>query len=221
MSLKKRAWLQAAVSIPVVCLLIFLPAGTFAYWQAWSFLAIMAVTGSLTSAYFWRRDPKLLERRMRLAEKERPQKIIVTLLYSFLAAIVVVAALDRRMHWSVELPSIAVAGDVLVVAGSYVYFVVFRENSFASATIQVASDQKVISTGPYAFVRHPLYDGLMLSCIGIPLALGSCWALLLVLPTIVLVVFRLWNEESFLLKQLPGYDEYCAKVRWRLIPGIY
>jgi protein-S-isoprenylcysteine O-methyltransferase Ste14 len=221
MTLKKRAWLQSAVSIPVVCLLMFLPAGTFDYWQAWVLLAIMAVTGSLTSAYFWRRDPKLLERRMRLAEKERPQKIIVALLYSLLAMVVVVAALDRRMHWSAALPWIAVAGDVLVVAGSYVYFVVFRENSFASATIQVAPDQKVISTGPYALVRHPLYDGLMLSCIGIPLALGSYWALLLVIPVFVLVVVRLQNEEAFLVERLPGYDEYCARVRRRLIPGLF
>ena len=102
-----------------------------------------------------------------------------------------------------------------------VYFIVLRENSFAGATIDVAPDQRVISTGPYAVVRHPLYDGLLLFSIGIPLALGSYWALLLVLPIFALIVARLTNEEKMLAKQLPGYSEYCAKVRWRLLPGLY
>lgn len=221
MSLKKRVWLNAAVSISAVCLLIFLPAGTFVYWQAWLLLAVMGVTGSVTSAYFWRRDPALLERRMRFAEKEPAQKVIVPLLYALLAIAVVLAALDRRMHWSAYLPLLAVAGDIVLVAGSYVYFIVFRENSFAGSTIQVASDQRVISTGPYAVVRHPLYDGLLLWCIGMPLALGSYWALIAVLPTFALIVLRLRNEEAFLVKHLAGYAEYRAKVRWRLIPRVY
>lgn len=221
MSLKKSAWLRAAVSIPAVWLLMFLPAGTFAYWQAWVLLAIMTFTGSFTSLYFWRRDPKLLERRMRLREEERAQNIIVALLYALLMATVVCSALDHRMRWSVELPLLAVAGDCLVIAGWYVYFAVFRENSFAAATIQVAADQRVVSTGPYSVVRHPLYVGLLLSCIGFPLALGSYWSLLLVIPITALLVLRLSNEEAFLTKQLPGYAEYCVKVRWRLVPGLY
>jgi protein-S-isoprenylcysteine O-methyltransferase Ste14 len=221
MSLKKRAWLQTAVSIPVVYLLFFLPAGTFAYWQAWVLLAIMGVTGTVTSVYFWRRDPALLERRMRVAEQEPAQKLIVALLYSLLASIVVLSARDHRMHWSSDLPLLVILGDLLVIAGSFVYFIVFRENSFAGATIRVAADQKVVSTGPYSFVRHPLYDGLLLVCIGIPLALGSYWPLLLVIPIVVLVVLRLTNEEAVLLRDLPGYAEYRAKVRWRLIPGVY
>lgn len=210
-----------AVFIPAVYLLMFLPAGTVDYWQAWALIVVMVVIGSLTSSYFWRKDPKLLERRMDLREKEPAQKIIVRLLYALLVASVVCSALDHRMHWSADLPLLAPAGDALVIAGSYVYFVVFRENSFASATIHVASDQKVISTGPYAIVRHPLYVGLLISCIGYPLALGSYWALLLVLPMFVLIVLRLRNEEALLAQQLPGYTEYCASVRWRLIPGLY
>ncbi len=207
MSLKKRAWLQTAVSIPVICLLFFLPAGTFAYWQAWVLLAIMFAVGGVTSAYFWRRDPSLLERRMRIAEKEPAQKVIVTLYYSLLACIVVLSALDHRMQWSRDVPALVALGDILVIAGSYLYFIVFRENSFAGATIRVSDDQRVISTGPYAIVRHPLYDGLLLMCVGIPLGLGSYWALSLVIPIFALVVLRLTNEEAVLVRHLSGYDE--------------
>jgi protein-S-isoprenylcysteine O-methyltransferase Ste14 len=221
MSLKKRAWLNTAIFIPTVCLLIFLPAGTFAYWQAWVLLALMVLTGAVISAYFRRKDPELLERRMRVREKERPQKVIAPLLYALLATTLVVASLDHRMHWSADLPFLAVAGDVLFVTGSYVYFAVLRKNSFAGATVQIDAGQQVISTGPYAIVRHPMYDGLLLCCLGIALALGSYWASLLVIPICALVVFRLRNEEALLVRRLPGYTEYCANVRWRLIPWLY
>ena len=218
---KAKLGSQTAISIPVICLLFFLPAGTVAYWQAWVLLAIMFALGVITSAYLWRRDPSLLDRRMRIAEKEPAQKLIVSLLYSLLASIVVLSALDHRMQWSRDVPALVVLGDVLVIAGSYLYFIVFRENSFAGATIRVSDDQRVISTGPYAMARHPLYDGLLLTCIGIPLGLGSYWALLFVIPIFALVVLRLTNEEALLVRDLPGYAEYRAKVRWRLIPRVY
>jgi protein-S-isoprenylcysteine O-methyltransferase Ste14 len=221
LSLERRLLINAIVSVPLIWLIIFLPAGTFDYWQAWVFIAIVSACGALTSAYFWRKDRTLLERRMRIAETEPAQKLIVTLLYSLLVTTVVIAARDHRMHWSSEIPLLVVLGDVLVVAGSYVYFLVFQENSFAGATIQVSAEQRVISTGPYAVVRHPLYVGLLITVIGIPLALGSYWALLLVLPMLPLIVWRLQNEEAFLAKSLPGYRRYQQTVRWRLLPGIY
>ncbi len=221
MGLKRRALINAIVSVPLVCLIIFLPAGTFDYWQAWVFIAIMGVCGSLTSAYFWRTDRTLLERRMRFAETEPAQKVIVALLYSLIVTLLVMAARDHRMHWSSNVPLLVVLGDVLLVAGSYVYFLVFRENSFAGSTIQVSADQRVISTGPYAIVRHPLYVGLLMMVIGMPLALGSYWALLLVLPILALIVWRLQNEEALLAERLPGYRQYQQTVRWRLIPGLF
>lgn len=217
----RRLLLNSILSLLAIWLLIFLPAGTVRCWQAWVFLAVASGCGWLTFAYFWRKDRGLLERRMRIAEKEPAQKIIVTLLYSLIATIVVISARDHRMHWSADLPLLAVFGDVLVVTGSYVYFLVFRENSFAGSTIQIAADQRVISTGPYAVVRHPLYVGLLISVTGIPLALGSYWSLLLVVPILALIVWRLQNEEAFLLKNLPGYAQYRAAVRWRLIPGLF
>jgi protein-S-isoprenylcysteine O-methyltransferase Ste14 len=221
MGLKRRALINAIVSVPLIWLIIFLPAGTFDYWQAWVFIAIISVCGLLTSAYFWRKDRSLLERRMRFTETDRAQKLIVALIYSLLVTTIVLAARDHRMHWSSDIAWLVVLGDVLVVAGSYVYFLVFRENSFAAATIQVSADQRVISTGPYAVVRHPLYVGLLITVIGIPLALGSYWALLLLLPMLPLVVWRLQNEEAFLAKSLPGYRQYQQTLRWRLIPGLF
>ena len=221
MSLKLRGLLRTIVSIPLIWLIIFLPAGTFDYWQAWVFIAVMGASSSLISTYFWRKDRSLLERRMRLAETEPAQKLIVTLFYSLIVTILVMAARDHRLHWSSNIPLLVVLGDVLLVVGSYVYFLVFRENSFAAATIQVSADQRVISTGPYSIVRHPLYVGLLIMVIGMPLALGSYWALLLVLPMLALIVWRLQNEEAFLAKSLPGYRQYQQTVRWRLIPGIF
>ncbi|MGA2758781.1 MAG: isoprenylcysteine carboxylmethyltransferase family protein [Candidatus Cybelea sp.] len=219
--LKRHALINVIVSVPLIWLIIFFPAGTFDYWQAWVFIAIMGVCGSLTSAYFWRKDRSLLERRMRLAETDPAQKLIVALLYSLIVTILVMAARDHRMHWSSEIPLLVVLGDVLLVAGSYVYFLVFRENSFAGATIRVSADQRVISTGPYAIVRHPLYVGLLIMVMGMPLSLGSYWALLLVLPLLPLIVWRLENEEAFLAESLPGYRQYQQAVRWRLIPGVF
>jgi protein-S-isoprenylcysteine O-methyltransferase Ste14 len=125
------------------------------------------------------------------------------------------------MHWSADIPPLVVLGDALVILGSYAYFLVFRENSFAASTIQVAADQRVISTGPYAVVRHPLYVGLLIFVTGIPLALGSYWGLVLVAPVLPLIAWRLQNEEAFLVKNLSGYAEYRAAVRWRLIPGVF
>jgi protein-S-isoprenylcysteine O-methyltransferase Ste14 len=220
-SLEKRLFLNAVLSVPGFWLVIFLPAGTFNYWQAWVFLAVLFASGTITSLYFWRRDRALLDRRARIAEKEPAQKVIVSLLYGLFLATIVLSAFDHRMHWSADIPPLAILGDALVILGSYVYFLVFRENSFAASTIQVAADQRVISTGPYAVVRHPLYVGLLIFVTGIPLALGSYWALVLVAPVLPLIAWRLMNEEAFLVKNLPGYAQYRAAVRWRLIPGVF
>jgi len=220
-SLKKRLLLNTLLALPALWLLIFLPAGTVDYWQGWVFLAVLFGSGALTTLYFWRRDPALLERRARIAEKEPAQKVIVSLLYGLFLATMPLAAFDHRMHWSANIQALAILGDALVILGSSVYFLVFRENSFAASTIQVAVGQRVISTGPYAVVRHPLYVGLLIFVSGIPLALGSYWALVLVAPVVPLIVWRLQNEEAFLVKNLSGYEQYRAAVRWRLIPGVF
>ncbi len=158
---------------------------------------------------------------MKFKERRPAQKIIVPLLYGLNVATIVVAATDHRLGWSVDLPLLAVAGDLVVVAGFYLYFLVFRENSFAGSTIEISADQRVIATGPYAIVRHPLYVALAVTTLGMPLALGSYWATLLVVPTVALLVWRLADEEAYLVDDLPGYSEYEKQVRWRLLPGVF
>ncbi|MFZ0575661.1 MAG: isoprenylcysteine carboxylmethyltransferase family protein [Candidatus Cybelea sp.] len=217
----RRAFLRSAIAPPLLLLAIFLPAGSLDYWQGWLFFTVILICGAFSSLYFSRRDPRLFERRMKFKERRPAQKIIVPLLYGLNVATIVVAATDHRLGWSVDLPLLAVAGDLVVVAGFYLYFLVFRENSFAGSTIEISADQRVIATGPYAIVRHPLYVALAVTTLGMALALGSYWATLLVVPTVALLVWRLADEEAYLVDNLPGYSEYEKQVRWRLLPGVF
>jgi protein-S-isoprenylcysteine O-methyltransferase Ste14 len=134
--------------------------------------------------------------------------------------LIVFPALDHRFAWSHMPPYAALAGDVLVVLGWLAIFFVFKENTFTSATIELAPDQKVISTGPYALVRHPMYTGALVMLLGIPISLGSWWGLLVIAAMIPALIGRLIDEEKFLARNLPGYVEYQKKVRYRLIPLI-
>ena len=136
-------------------------------------------------------------------------------------ALLVVPALDYRFMWSNVPLYVVIAGDILTAVGFYIVFLVYKENPFSSATIEVACDQEVISTGPYAIVRHHMYAGRLLYLFGMPLALGSYWGLLVLAAVMPFLTWRLFDEERFLSKNLPGYTEYCAKVRWRLIPGVF
>ena len=155
------------------------------------------------------------------AEKTRTQQLSMLFASAGFIGSLIVPALDHRFAWSNIPISAVVAGDILTVVSFCIMFLVFRENSFASATIEIAEDQKVISTGLYAFVRHPMYAGGSLLFIGTPLALGSFWGLLAFLIVLPALIWRLLDEEKFLAKNLPGYVDYCAKVRWRLIPGVF
>ena len=154
-------------------------------------------------------------------EKEKAQKIIQVFASIFFISILIVPSLDHRFGWSHVPVYIVIVGDILVVLGFFIVFLVFRENTFASATIEIATDQKVISTGFYSMVRHPMYSGALIMLFGTPLALGSWWGLLMLIPFVLIIILRLLGEEKFLSKNLPGYDEYCQKVRYRLIPLLW
>jgi protein-S-isoprenylcysteine O-methyltransferase Ste14 len=168
-------------------------------------------------------DPALLERRLAGpgSEKEPEQKRIQIFTSIFVLAVLIVSTLDYRFGWSLVPTSVVILGDVLVALGFLVVSAVFRENSFASSTIQIATDQRVISTGPYAWVRHPMYSGALLLFVGVPLALGSWWCLLAVIPLIASLIARLRHEELYLLEKLPGYADYHRRVRNRLVPGVW
>lgn len=203
---------------------LFAPAWTLNYWQAWVFLFVFFAATAYVTVFLWKKDPKLLERRVNAgppAEKETSQKIIQTIAAIAFLGTMVVPSLDHRYAWSDVPLGIVIAGDLLVALGYLIIFIVFRENTFTFAIIEVADDQKVISTGPYAIVRHPMYTGGLIMLFGTPLALASWWGLPMFIPLAVAIVWRLLEEEKFLSKHLRGYSEYCQKVRWRLIPLVF
>jgi protein-S-isoprenylcysteine O-methyltransferase Ste14 len=212
------------VVLAVMAAMMFIPAHTFHYWQAWVFLCVYAICNVLVVTYLWKTDQALLKRRMSggpFAEGTPAQKIVMALASVGFVALLIVPALDHRLGWSNAPPAVAFIGDGLVVFGFVAATLIFRENTFAAATIQIADEQRVVSTGPYAIVRHPMYAGGLVLLAGIPLALGSYWGLIAIAGLIPVIIWRLLDEEAFLSKNLAGYDAYRSKVRWRLIPRIF
>jgi protein-S-isoprenylcysteine O-methyltransferase Ste14 len=223
-SLSVRAWFALAILAAVMGLLLFVPAGTIYYWQAWIYLSIFMGASALTTLYLLRRDPALLERRMSggpTAEKRPAQRLIMLATSLGFIALLVVSALDVRFGWSAVPLDAVVAGDVLVAIGFGLVVRVYRENTFSSATIEVAENQTVISTGPYAIVRHPMYASGSLYLLGTPLALGSYWGFVPIAAMMPFLIWRLIDEERFLVKNLPGYAQYQKRVRHRLVPFIW
>ncbi len=209
------------MGIPALLLILFLPAGTFIYWEAWVYLAILLIPMLIVMAYFLKKTPEFLVRRMKLKEKEGEQKIIVKLaLIPFLLAFIL-PGIDKRFGWSNVPIFIIVAADILVCVGYIFVVLVFKENQFASRIIEVVEGQKVIQSGPYRIVRHPMYMGSTLMYVASPLALGSYWAIIPAIFIIPIFVARIINEEKVLTKELEGYLEYKQKTRYRLIPGIW
>jgi len=219
-----KAWFGLVFLAITMGLALFVSAGTLRYGQAWAYLGVFFGASFLITLYLMKKDPALLQRRLRAgptAEKETTQKIIMFFASLGYIAMLVVSALDHRfLRSSVPLYAI-ITGDALAALCFGIIYLVYKENTFASATIEVAEGQKVVSTGPYAIVRHPMYAGGSLLFIGTPLALGSYWGLLAFVAALPTLLWRLLDEEKFLCKNLPGYTEYCANVRWRLIPGAF
>jgi len=210
--------------ISVLGILLLVPAWTLDYWQAWVYWFVFAASSALITAYLWKRDPKLLERRIDAgpgAETEKTQKLIQLLAFLAFIGAMILPSLDHRYSWSAVPLPVVLAGDVVVALGFLIVFLVFKENTFAAATIAVSSDQKVVSTGPYAIVRHPMYSGALVMLLGTPLALGSWWGLLMFIPMTLIIAWRARDEERFLDKKLCGYEEYCRRVRYRLAPLVW
>jgi protein-S-isoprenylcysteine O-methyltransferase Ste14 len=223
-SLSVRAWFALAVLVAVMGVLLFVPAGTVHYWQAWVYLSMFMGASALTTLYLLRRDPTLLERRMRggpTAEKRPAQRLIMLGTSLGFIALLVVSALDHRIGWSAVPLGVVIAGDALVALGFGLIVRVYRENTFSSATIEVAENQTVISTGPYAIVRHPMYASGSLYLVGTPLALGSYWGLVPIAAMMPFLIWRLLDEERLLAKGLTGYTEYQKQVRHRLVPFVW
>jgi len=219
-----RGILANLVTLAILLACLFIPAGTLSYWQAWIFLAVFAVSSQTLGVYFLIHDRKLIERRMKIgpvAEQRVAQKIISTLFTLGFVAFVVLPAFDHRFAWSPVAPVMSVIADVIIALSFVLFFLVMKSNSYAASTIQVEKGQPVVSAGPYGYVRHPMYSGALLLVAAIPLALGSWWSVLLVVPFLPILVWRIFDEEDLLRKNLLGYAEYMKRVRYRLVPCVW
>lgn len=223
-SLDRQAWRGFLQLQAMLALFLFLPAGTWRYWQGWLYwLAFGGATVAITR-HFLVHDRALIQRRLVVgpaAERERSQKWIQALASVLFIGFHVVAGLDHRYGWSAVAPFWSLLGAAGVLAGFGVVFLTFRENSHTSAVIEVGAGQTVVSTGPYAVIRHPMYAGALLLFLGGALALGSLPDLAIAAALGLAMVLRLRSEERFLVENLPGYEAYRRRVRHRLLPGIW
>ena len=207
-----------------LALVIFLSAWSLRYWQGWLYWLIFGLLCFVLGFYFARNDPALVARRMEAgpkAEKEPRQKLILACASVTLVALYVVCGLDHRFAWSIVPVWLVLIADLLVVLGAYGFYITFRENSYAASTVTVEAGQPVISSGPYASVRHPMYTAAVILYVATPLALASWWGLLPAALLVAVIVWRLIDEEVYLAEHLPGYGEYRERVRARLIPGVW
>jgi len=213
--------LRIGLGIPFIALIILLPAGTWNYWQGWMYLATLLLPMLVSTVYLFKNDPALLERRLRMREKESAQQKIIGVLAIYFLIAFTLPGFDVRFGWSNVPPLVSILADGLVFAGYMITFWVLTVNSYLSRTVEVDAGQIVITTGPYAIVRHPMYFGVALLYIASPLALGSYWAVLPALMILPLLAARIRNEEEVLLRELAGYAEYRQKVKYRLLPGVW
>ena len=202
-------------------LLILLPAGTFNYWQVYIYFAVLVVPMTFVLLYFLQNDPEFLERRTKAKEKEKEQFLIAILSTLIFLAGFIIPGLDHRFTWSYVPIYLSISADIIILMGYLIIFFVFKQNSYASRIIEVNENQKLISTGLYSFVRHPMYIGVLIMFIPTPIALGSYWGLIPFALLPVSLVLRILNEEKVLSDNLKGYKEYCQKTRYRLIPFIW
>jgi protein-S-isoprenylcysteine O-methyltransferase Ste14 len=217
----KMVFVRFLGAVLVLSAMFFLPAGTLAYWEAWGYLAILFIPMLFVLFYLLKNDPGLLARRMKTREREAEQKLIIKLSFIPFLLAFLLPGFDKRFGWSNVPVGMVVMADILVLLGYSIVFLVFRENRYASRVVEVEQEQTVISSGPYAMIRHPMYLGSLLLYILSPLALGSYWAMIPAILIIPVIIARIRNEESVLARDLSGYQEYMQKTRYRLIPGMW
>lgn len=223
-ALMRQTWPRQAISLLLLAVVLFAPAGTVRFWQAWLYAFIFVASSTALGIYFMKHDPALLERRMRAgpaAEQEPTQKVIIFIVLVGFVALLVVPGFDHRWGWSSVPPWLVLVADVVVALSFVVFFVVMKQNSYAASTVRVEPNQPVISTGLYGTIRHPMYSGALLLLAFTPLALGSYWALIVSIAMMPVLAWRLLDEERVLIRELPGYAAYRERVRYRLIPGLW
>ena len=221
MKLMLSALAKALLGLALMALLLFLPAGSWAYPGAWRLVALLFIPMAVLGVVLGLKSPDLLRKRLNMKERARDQQKVVALSGLMLIAGFVAAGLDYRFGWSrVGTPAVVIA-SLLFLVGYGMYAEVLRENAWLSRTVEVMEGQQVVSTGLYGMVRHPMYTATLLIFLTIPVVLGSWWALPLFLPYPLLMALRIRGEEALLRKELPGYEEYTGKVKWRMMPFIW
>jgi protein-S-isoprenylcysteine O-methyltransferase Ste14 len=219
--LARAALPRLVAAFVILPALLMVTAGTLAYWEAWTYLAIILIPVTLTAVTLLIRDPELLQRRMKRGEKDPAQRRIVALAGVLLLGLIVTPAVDRRFDWSrVPLPAV-IAADLVVLVAFGLFIRVLRENRSASRVIEVESGQRVVATGPYAVVRHPMYAAIATMVLATPVALGSWWAFIPALLLVAVLAERIKNEERVLAAELAGYGDYMRTTVYRLVPGIW
>jgi protein-S-isoprenylcysteine O-methyltransferase Ste14 len=212
---------RLVAAIVLLAAIFFLPAGTLGYWQAWVWMAVLFTPMLWVLFWMLKNDPALLERRMRTREKEQEQGTLMRFTWVWFLLTFIVPGLDSRFGWSDVPVWLVILGDVLLFVGYLLFIAVMRANTYASRVVEVEEGQTVISSGPYALVRHPMYLAAVIMFAFTPLALGSYWALIPALAIVPVLVLRILNEEKVLRRELPGYGEYVEKTRYRMVPGIW
>lgn len=221
MNLLFNALTKYIFGLIIVGLLLFLPAGTFNYFNGWLFIALLFIPIFILGVVLYFKSPQLLEKRLNSKEKETTQKGVVAVAGLLFIVGFVVAGLDYRFLWSFVPSWAVILASVILIVSYLLYAEVMRENVYLSRTIEVQKNQKIIDTGLYGIVRHPMYAVMILLFLSIPVVLGSLWAILCFLPYIAVIVVRIKNEEKVLSIELQGYDEYRSRVKYRLFPFVW
>jgi len=205
----------------ILGLIFFLPSGTTAYWEAWAYMSILFIPGFFVSLFFLIKDPRLVILRMKTKEKEEKQKTIMKWFYVLLFITLLIPGFDKRFGWSSVPLWMIISADIIVLAGYALFVIVLWQNRHASRIIEVEPGQKVVATGSYAIVRHPMYLAISIMYAFSPLALGSYLAMIPSVFMLFVLIARIRNEEEVLIRELHGYKEYSMKVKYRIIPKIW
>lgn len=215
-------YLSVAIFFALLFLTIFLAASGLNFWNGWLYWLVFCIPTFVITAYFLQNDPALIERRIRPTET-RPAQIVGQSMAAilFFGGIIILPSLDYRFEWSFVPPWVSMLGAVVVLGGFVIVFIVFKSNTFTSRVIEHMEGQRVISTGPYSIVRHPMYSGAALIIFGTPVVLGSLLGLIPAVLLLFVIVLRIYDEEKMLKIELAGYKEYCEKIRFRLIPYVW
>ena len=219
--LKRKIFLIFSLAFIYIAATFLISSGSLGYWQGWLYCITVFIPAFFVLTYFFKRSPEFLERRMKFKEKEVKQKTIIKTAFIFFILGFLIPGLDYRFGWSAVPLWLVLVSDGVVLLSYFLVFLAFRENIFAGRTVEVFKGQKVIDTGPYAIVRHPMYAGVLPMYLFTPIALGSFWAIIFFLPVFPILILRILNEEEVLRQGLPGYTEYCKKVRYRLLPYVW